>query len=70
MNPDVKVLIKIDEASYEGGKNGDNHPVAWYHDFVRGKVFYTGLGHAKESYSEPFFLQHLSGGIQYSPGLK
>jgi uncharacterized protein len=70
MNPDVKVLIKIDETSYEGGKNGDNHPMAWFHDFEGGKIFYTELGHTKESYSEPFFLQHILGGIQYSLGIK
>src|SRR5262245_44542006 len=29
----VKVLIRIDEKSYEGGINGDNHPMAWYHDY-------------------------------------
>jgi type 1 glutamine amidotransferase len=70
MNPDVKVLIKIDETSYKGGKNGDNHPMAWYHDFEGGKVFYTELGHTKESYTEPFFLEHVLGGIKYSLGVK
>lgn len=70
MNPDVKVLLKIDETSYEGGKNGDNHPMAWYHDYDGGRAFYTELGHTKESYSEPLFLQHLLGGIQYAIGSK
>lgn len=70
MNPEVKPLIKIDETSYEGGKNGDYHPMAWYHDFEGGKVFYTALGHTSESYGEPFFLQHILGGIQYSMGVK
>ena len=68
MNPDVKVLIKIDETSYTGGKNGDNHPMAWYHSYEGGKVFYTELGHTTESYSEPMFLQHILGGIKYSMG--
>ena len=70
MNPDVKVLLKIDETSYEGGKNGDNHPMAWYHDYDGGRAFYTELGHTKESYSEALFLQHLLGGIQYAIGNK
>jgi uncharacterized protein len=70
LNSQVKVLIKIDEKSYEGGKNGDNHPMAWYHNFEGGRVFYTGLGHTKESYTEPFFLQHLLGGIKYALGVK
>ena len=68
MNPDVKVLIKIDETSYTGGKNGDNHPMAWYHSYEGGKVFYTELGHTNESYSDPLYLQHILGGIQYSMG--
>ncbi len=70
INPDVKTLITIDEKSYEGGKNGDFHPMAWYHNFEGGRVFYTGLGHTDESYSEPLFLQHLLGGIQYAMGKK
>jgi type 1 glutamine amidotransferase len=65
MNPAVHVLIKIDEASYTGGKNGSNHPMAWHHEYEGGKVFYTELGHTNESYSEPLFLQHILGGIKY-----
>jgi uncharacterized protein len=68
LNPDVKVLIKIDETSYEGGKNGDNHPMAWYHEYEGGKVFYTELGHTVESYTEPLYLKHLLGGIKYAMG--
>lgn len=66
MNPDVHTLLKIDETSYKGGKNGDNHPMAWYHDYDGGRAFYTELGHTNESFSEPAFLQHLLGGIQYA----
>lgn len=66
LNPEVTVLIKIDETSYTGGKNGDNHPMAWYHSYEGGKVFYTELGHTKEAFSEPLFLQHILGGIQYA----
>lgn len=70
LNPDVTVLLKIDETSYTGGKNGDNHPMAWYHSYEGGKIFYTELGHTNESYSDPLFLQHILGGIQYSMGVK
>lgn len=66
----IKVLINVDEKSYQGGKNGENHPMAWYHNFEGGRSFYTGLGHTAESYTEPFFLQHLLGGIQYAIGEK
>lgn len=68
LNPDVKVLIKIDEKSYEGGKNGDNHPMAWYHEYDGGRAFYTELGHTEESYADDNYLKHLLGGIQYAMG--
>jgi Uncharacterized protein conserved in bacteria len=63
LNPDVHVLLKLDESSYKGGINGDNHPIAWYHEYDGGRVFYTGLGHTEASYDEPEFRQHLLGGI-------
>lgn len=68
MNPDVHVLVDIDESSYEGGTHGDDHPMTWYHDYDGGRVWYTAMGHTEESYSEPLFLQHLLGGIRYAVG--
>lgn len=65
---DLTVLYKLDESSYEGGENGDDHPWAWYHDFDGGRSFYTGMGHTDESWSEPEFLAHLTTGIKYAIG--
>ncbi len=70
LNPNVKVLLTIDEKSYQGGTNGENHPMSWYHEYDGGRAFYTALGHTKESYSEKDFLQHVLGGIQYAIGKK
>lgn len=74
VNPDIHVLINLEESSLKYNNNdlphrmGANHPIAWYHNFDGGRVFYTGLGHTDESYSEPLFLQHLLGGIKYAIG--
>jgi type 1 glutamine amidotransferase len=76
INPDIHILINLEESSLNYNKNGSDdafkmgasHPIAWYHEFDGGRVFYTGLGHTDESYSEPLFLQHLLGGIQYAIG--
>ncbi len=65
INPDIKTLIKIDEKTYEGGTNGDDHPMSWYHEYDGGRAFYTALGHTDETYSETLFLKHLWGGIRY-----
>lgn len=68
INADVNVLMTVDESTYEGGANGDFHPIAWYHEFDGGRAFYTGAGHTDESYEEEPFLKHLLGGIQYAIG--
>jgi len=68
LNPDVKVLLTVDESSYEGGTNGAFHPMSWYHDYDGGRAFYTELGHTDECYTEENYLKHLLGGIQYAIG--
>ncbi len=70
LNPNVKVLLTIDEKTYQGGTNGDNHPMAWCHEYDGGRAFYTALGHTNESYADPVFLQHVLGGIKYAIGKK
>lgn len=64
-NKQVHVLVKIDEKSYRDGKMGDNHPMAWYHEFDGGKAFYTNFGHENATFSNPVFLKHLMGGLRY-----
>ncbi|GAC1526941.1 MAG: hypothetical protein NVS3B15_03350 [Sediminibacterium sp.] len=66
IQPGLHVLITIDEKTYTGGENGDNHPMAWYHSFDGGRAFYTEMGHTNESYADPLYLQHLMGGIHYA----
>jgi type 1 glutamine amidotransferase len=65
---DLKILITIDENSYTGGGNGENHPMAWYHAFDGGRGFYTALGHDIKSWEDPLFVQHVLGGIRYAMG--
>lgn len=68
IRPEINVLLNLDEKSYEGGTNGDNHPIAWYRDFDGGRTWYTGLGHTNEAYTDPEFIQMLWGGIEYAAG--
>jgi cytochrome c len=68
INPNLNVLIKIDEKTYEGGENGDNHPISWYHEYDGGRAFYTVMGHTNETFNDPVFQKHLLGGINYAIG--
>jgi cytochrome c len=70
LNPDIKLLLSLDESSYQGGTNGANHPASWFHEYDGGRAFYTALGHTKESYAEPEFMKHVLGGIRYAIGKK
>ncbi|MFK7846325.1 MAG: ThuA domain-containing protein [Rhodothermales bacterium] len=69
MNPDITVLLNVDETSYKKADETPEaapRPIAWYHEFDGGRAFYTGLGHTPESYTDPLYLSHLLGGIQYA----
>ena len=62
----LNILMKLDTESYEGSEHPGNHPIAWYREYDGGRTFYTGMGHTSDSFSEPLFLKHLTGGIFYA----
>ncbi|MCF2518766.1 ThuA domain-containing protein [Dyadobacter sp. CY351] len=64
----VEVLFLADEKTFEGGTEGEYHPLAWKHAFDGGRAFYTALGHLATAYDDPLFQQHILGGIQYAIG--
>jgi hypothetical protein len=66
--PGVRVLATLDESTYTGGTMGSDHPIAWCHDNLGGRSWYTAGGHTIESYGEPDFRRHLLGGILWAAG--
>ena len=76
VNPGIKVLLAADITSLKdpklaaapGQKSSGVFPLAWYHEFDGGRVFYTSLGHKIEYYSDPIFRQHILGGIRWVMG--
>ncbi len=63
---DNQVLLEIDEKSYNGGKMGEHHPMSWCKEVGQGRMFYTALGHTKESFAEAEFVQHVLGGMKWT----
>jgi type 1 glutamine amidotransferase len=61
----VRVLMSVDESTYHGGTMGEDHPLAWCHEYGGGRSFYTALGHAEETYRDPEFLRHLLGALRW-----
>lgn len=63
-DPTSKLLITLDPASI-GEPDINPNQVAWTREVDGGRVFYTAMGHTKESYSEPWFRQHLANGLDW-----
>ena len=66
ISSNIKILLKLDESSYQGGEHPDNHPITWYQEYEGGRSFYTALGHTKEVYKDNRFIQLLEKGILYA----
>lgn len=63
--PDLQVVLRLDESTYQGGRNGPNHPSAWCKGVGRGRMFYTAGGHTKAAFAEPAFRAHLDGALAW-----
>lgn len=76
LNPNIHVVLAADlrtvndseKGVYPGRIFGDYFPLAWFHEFEGARVFYTALGHDSKDYSDPVYIQHLTGGILWALG--
>lgn len=66
--PRVSVIATVDEGDYAGGTMGADHPIAWCHERLGGRAWYTGLGHDIALYADPTFRAHLLRGLRYASG--
>jgi type 1 glutamine amidotransferase len=62
----VKVLARVDEASYRGGTMGADHPIIWCREFEGGRSWYTGMGHTEGSYQDELFLRTIAEAIKWA----
>jgi cytochrome c len=70
-NPTGKVhtlaQIKVRDG-INGLDEGVDHAYSWCQNYDGGRSWYTAGGHASSSFSEPQFLNHLRGGIEWAAG--
>ena len=66
----LTVLARVNEATYEGGTMGDDHPMIWYQYFGprRVPVFSTLLGHFAEHYDLDSTRRILTAGLKFILG--
>ena len=75
LTPNLHVLLTVDESTYDVHRVGEKrakygmgafHPICWYQDFDGGRSFYTAMGHMSYSYTDPWFLKLIYGGIYWA----
>ncbi len=66
-DPTSKLLVTLDPGSI-GEADVNPNPMAWTRKVEGGRVFYTAMGHTKESYSEPYFQRLLANGFDWVVG--
>ncbi len=64
----VHVLAVLDESSYTGGSQGNDHPIAWCREFDGGRSAYFAMGHTDESYSASIFRGLIANAIEWAGG--
>ena len=62
---EAQLLLTLDPASI-GAADVNANPISWAKEFEGSRVFYTALGHTPESWSEPLFLRHVAGGLEWA----
>ncbi|MFZ4507542.1 MAG: ThuA domain-containing protein, partial [Fimbriimonas sp.] len=67
-DPSIQILARLDTTTYQGHKMGPNHPFMWCHSFEGGRGFYTGMGHTKETYSEPKYREMIKQAVFWVAG--
>jgi type 1 glutamine amidotransferase len=63
-DPTSKLLVTLDPTSIREADVNPN-PMAWAREVEGGRVFYTAMGHTKESYSDPYFLRLVGNGMDW-----
>jgi len=70
-----QVLLSLDNASLGAPNMGrlpapenNDHPVSWTRTYGQGRVFATILGHFRDTWQRPEFVQHLLTGMRLAAG--
>jgi type 1 glutamine amidotransferase len=63
------VLMSLDNSSVDlskGTRPDNDYAMGWWHDYGKGRVIYTALGHPDELWEQRWFLQHILACIKWA----
>ena len=67
------VLMSLDNDSVDvskGDRDDHDYALGWCHEFGKGRVMYTALGHPDELWYQPWFREHILGCIKWAAKLE
>jgi len=56
------------EITKNAGTYSEYYPAVWYNNFQGGHAWISTIGHSKETYSDPVYLNHLVQGLRFVAG--
>ncbi len=68
----TRVLMRLDNASVDlakGNRPDHDYALGWCHDYGKGRVMYTALGHPDALWHEPWFRDHIAACIRWAARL-
>jgi type 1 glutamine amidotransferase len=66
------VLMSLDNGSVDlskGTREDNDYAMGWCHEYGKGRVIYTALGHYDELWDQPWFLEHVLACIKWAARL-
>ena len=63
------VLMSLDNSSVDiskGNRPDHDYALGWCHDYGKGRVMFTALGHPDDLWAQPWFRQHILGCIKWA----
>lgn len=70
LSSEIKPVLTLNTKSMKQEKYNSlaPYPIAWRRDYGTGRVFYTGMGHREDVWTNPLFQQHVVEGIKWAMG--
>jgi type 1 glutamine amidotransferase len=66
----LHIILSMEADSFKPNqpRKDNDYAIAWCHEVGKGKVFYTSMGHRRETWRDPRFQESLIGGLKWALG--
>jgi len=66
----LHIILSMDPSTFKPNyvRKDNDYAISWCHEVGKGKVFYTSMGHRRETWRDPKFQESLIGGLKWTLG--